>query len=94
MLRKTPGIQHEPTLIFSHALTRVLGNDKRLTVELPATLPGRNLLKTTDPFSKQAKEGGLHLMEAFDQVVHVILSRHTDAVHAVQELEDPTQGWP
>jgi hypothetical protein len=52
------------------------------------------LIKTTDPFPKQAKEGDLHLIEAFDQVLHVTLYRHTDAVNAFQKLKDPTQGWP
>jgi len=52
------------------------------------------LRKTTDPFPKQAKEGDLHLMEAFDQVVHMTLERHTDAVTAFQEWKDPTQGGP
>ena len=38
-----------------------------------ATLPGRNLLKTTDPFPEQAKEGGLHLLEAFEKVTVIVL---------------------
>ncbi len=33
-------------------------------------------------------------MEAFDQVVHMTLERHTDAVTAFQEWKDPTQGGP
>jgi hypothetical protein len=57
-------------------------------------LTGRNLIKLTDPFTKQAKDFDLHLIEAFNQVVDLILYRHADAVNAVQELEDPTQRWP
>jgi hypothetical protein len=48
------------------------------------------LIKTTDLFSKQAKDFDLHVVEAFDEIMPLTLYRHADMVNAFQQLEDPT----
>ena len=52
------------------------------------------MIKPTDLFPKQAKDFDLHLVQSFNQVVHLVLHGHADAVDPFEELEDPTQGWP
>jgi hypothetical protein len=52
------------------------------------------LISSTDFIPKQAKEFDLHLVEPFNQVMHLPLPHHVDAVKAFEKLEDPTQGWP
>ena len=61
-------------------------------IEQPLT--GRNLIKPTDLFPKQAKDFDLHLVEAFNQVVDLALHGHADAMNPFEQLEDPTQGRP
>src|SRR2546430_2169518 len=57
-----------------------------------STLSGRNLIKTADLFSKQAEDVDLHIVETFNEIMHLPLYRHSDAVNAFQQLENPTQG--
>lgn len=56
------------------------------------------MIKAADLFSKQTEDRDLHVVEAFDAIVHLLLPPHPHAVHAFQELEDPSQvgdvvGW-
>jgi hypothetical protein len=52
------------------------------------------LIKTADPFSKEAKDFDLHLIQAFDEIMDLALHGHVDTVNPFEQLEDPTQGWP
>jgi hypothetical protein len=47
------------------------------------------LIKAADLFSKQTEDRDLHVVEAFDEIVHLLLPPHPHAVNAFQELEDP-----
>jgi len=50
------------------------------------------LIKTADSFAKQAKDFDPDVIEAFDEIVHVTLYRHTDAMDPFKQLKNPTQG--
>jgi len=50
------------------------------------------LIKTTDPFSKQAQDFDLHVVQAFDEGVNLALDGDPDTVHPFQQLEKPTEG--
>jgi hypothetical protein len=52
------------------------------------------LIKATDPFSKQTKDLDRHVVQAFNDIVNLTLSEHTNAMNPFQELNDPPQGWP
>jgi hypothetical protein len=43
-------------------------------------------------FSKQAEDFDLHVVEAFDEIVNLILYRHSHTVNAFQQWENPSQG--
>ena len=53
----------------------------RADIEQPLT--GRNLIKSANLFAKQAQDFELHLVEALDEVVALVLYRYTNAVHPV-----------
>jgi hypothetical protein len=55
-----------------------------------STLSGSNLIKTADLLSKQTEDVGLHLVETFNEIMPLPLYRHSDVVHAFQQLEHPT----
>jgi hypothetical protein len=57
-----------------------------------STLSGRNLVKTADSCSEQAQDFDLHVVEAFDELMHLALHRHPDAGNAFQQLAHPPQG--
>ena len=44
-----------------------------------------------DLLSKQTKDFDLHLIEAFNEVMHLALHGYADAMNAFEQLEDPTQ---
>jgi hypothetical protein len=50
------------------------------------------VIKIADSFAKQAKDFDPDVIEAFDEIVHVTLSRHTDAVDPCKQLKNPTPG--
>jgi hypothetical protein len=52
------------------------------------------LIYPTDFLPEQAKDFNLHLIEPFNQVLNLALHRHSHAVNAFQQLEDPTSGRP
>ena len=52
------------------------------------------MIYPTDVLPEQAKDVNLHLIASFNQVVNLALHRHSHAVHAFHQLEDPTEGWP
>lgn len=56
------------------------------------TLCGRNMIKTANVFSKHAEDVALHVVEAFDEIVNLILYRHSHTVHACQPWENPSEG--
>ena len=39
--------------------------------------------------AKQPEEFALHVMKAFNEIMHLPLHRHADTVDAFSELEDP-----
>jgi hypothetical protein len=47
------------------------------------------LIKVADSCSKQTEDFDLHVVEAFDEIMHLTLSPHPDAVNAFQQREDP-----
>jgi hypothetical protein len=51
------------------------------------------LIKTANRFSKQTKDVDLHIVEAFNEIMHLRLDGHPNTVKAFQELEDPASGW-
>jgi hypothetical protein len=51
------------------------------------------LIQAADLFSQQTEDRDLHVVEAFDEIVHLLLPPHPHAVNAVQEREDPSSGW-
>jgi hypothetical protein len=48
------------------------------------------VIKIADSFANHAKDFDLDVIEAFDEIVHVTLSRHTDAVDPFKQLKNPT----
>ena len=48
------------------------------------------MIKIADSFANHAKDFDLDVIEAFDEIVHVTLSRHTDAVDPFKQLKNPT----
>ena len=72
-------------LVFVHRLPLT-------DIEQPLT--GRNVIKPTDLFPKEAQDFALHLVEPFNQVVDLALHGHADAMDPFEQLEDPTQGRP
>jgi len=40
--------------------------------------------------AKQPEDFDLHLIEAFDETMHLTLHCHLDTVHACEQLEEPT----
>jgi hypothetical protein len=63
---------------------------KVLPIPTLSTLSGRNLIKTADLLSKQTEDVDLHIVETCNEIMHLPLSRHSDAVNAFQQLENPT----
>ena len=61
-----------------------------LEPDIEQPLTGRNLIKPTDLFPKQAKDFDLHLVQPFNQVVNLALHGHADAMNPFKQLEDPT----
>jgi len=48
------------------------------------------LIKPTDPFPEQAKDFDLDLIQAFYDVVNLVLDGDADAVNPFEQLEEPT----
>ena len=40
--------------------------------------------------AKQPEDFDLHIIEAFNEMMHLTLHRHLDTVNAFEQLEDPT----
>jgi hypothetical protein len=51
------------------------------------------LIKTADLIAKHTEDFDLHVIEAFHEIMPLILHRHADSVNAFQQLEDPPSGW-
>ena len=51
------------------------------------------MIKPANRFPKPTKDVELHIVEAFNEIIHLSLDGHPNAVHACQELEDPAYGW-
>ena len=49
---------------------------------------GGNLIKTAYLFPKQTEDFDLHVVEALDEIMHLTLPPHADAVNAFQQLEN------
>jgi hypothetical protein len=82
---------HPETIVSRHFNSnsfRVHSSD----IEQPLT--GRNLIKPTDLFPKQAKDFDLHRVGALKEVVDCILHRDADAMNPFQELKHPPQRRP
>jgi len=47
------------------------------------------LIKTADLIAKQPEDFDPHVIEAFNELMHLTLHRPPDAVDAFEELEDP-----
>src|SRR5215510_4747402 len=60
--------------------------------DIEQLLTGRNLIKSTDLFPKEAKDFGLHCAQPFNKVMDLALNGHADAMNAFEQLEHPTQG--
>ena len=52
------------------------------------------MIQTADAFAKQATDGDLALMQAFDEVIDLAWHRHTDPVNAFEQLQNPSSGGP
>jgi len=46
------------------------------------------LIKTADLIAKQPEDFDLHIIEAFNEIMHLTLHRHADTVDAFQQLEE------
>ena len=49
-----------------------------------------NLINLAHFLPEQPQDFALHLVETFNDVVHLILYDHADPVHPFKHLEDPT----
>jgi hypothetical protein len=43
-----------------------------------------------DFIAKQTEDFDLHVIEVFNEIMHLTLHRHLDTVHAFEQMEDPT----
>jgi hypothetical protein len=77
------------SIIFEDARLRITWENSYIYPTL-STLSGRNLIKTADLLSKQTEDVDLHIVETFNEIMHLPLYRHSDAVNAFQQLENPT----
>ena len=50
------------------------------------------MIKPTDPFPEQAQDFDRDLIQAFYDVVHLVLDGDADAVNPFEQWEEPTQG--
>jgi hypothetical protein len=50
------------------------------------------VIKTANLFPKQTKDVDLHVIEPFNESMHLTVYGHPNAGHAFQQLEDPTEG--